>query len=428
MKQTTNQPPLPNHKWWAGLLLLLCLLAACTGRPTPTPTPTLPPTLPITTPAPLPTSPPITRYNVELVEPAGFPSNALSLISDEQLWLVAPDGNEAQAIPLSTEDTALAASLTPSPNGNYLAWLVLSAAQRNEQQLYPAVLNLTTGELRHYPAVAVDRQSGLAWTDDSTAIYLKAYHPQPQHQRFLHKLDIATGATETLFIPGQEYDLLAGDFALLPSGELLFALMEPAGPERTTGRVLLSSLDPTNDTVQSLTTIIESLRWPADAWQNFSLPLALNPQQTHIAFTAGSTLDPDMRRPESQGLYLMNIAQGNLERILNQPALGKPYWSPDGRLIAISGGIGESSNLWWHEFVRGTTTALSQAQFTQIRDLANPDARPLTYLALSPAGWLDNQHLLIHVNYAFTDDITTPQHLLLTLNVDTGELTTPQWP
>lgn len=435
MKQTGNEmPSLLNRRWWIGWwigLLLLCILTACAGEQATVPTPQATDTsAPAATHTTTITPTPATLYNVEIIEPASFPPHTVSFISGEQLWLVAPGGDAAQTTPLGAEDTALAASLTPSPDGSHLAWLALSAAERaqagaerrNERQLYPVVFDLTTGELRRYPAVVVDRQSGVAWSADSTAVYLKAYHPQAEQQRFLYKLDVAIGETEAIVVADDDDDLLAGDFAFLPSGELLFAMMEPAGQERETGRVLLASLNLASGEVQPFATVMESVRWPKQAWENFHLPFALNPEQSLMALTAGYALDPDMRRLEAQGLYLVSTSGSDPEQVLSEPGLGKPYWSPDGRYVAVGGGIGESSSLWWHEVANGNTTALTEEQFIRIRGLANPDEQPLTYLALSPVAWLDNERLLLQATFAFTTDVATTQRLLLTLDVETGEI------
>lgn len=411
--------------------------------PTASPTATLPPTsgiLPTATigseptvtlsSTPLPTRLPA-REAVALQEPIG----SIAFINSYTLWLVAKDGQDAQAITLDSRDDILSDTLVQSMDGSHLAWLAVSAEEqaaaieerRNIVQAYPIVLDLNRGELIRYYEIPVAYHSGLAWPTTNSHLYLKRFDPDPARQTDLFRLELETSETEKIATVGGSYDLVIGDFALLEESHLLFPFIEAGNIERQQGQVSILTLDLNNGESEILVDVLEQLDWHENSWENARVQFSLNPAGDSLAFTVSAGLDTNMRQLEKQGLYLFERSTDTLEQIISEAGLGQPVWSPDGQRLAVSGGVAEGSTLLIYSLNATDIITLTNEQLTQIKQIVNPEDKPLTFLSTVPVAWLSNQELLLRTTIAFTEAPGEVQQEIMIMNVDSGEVETPSW-
>jgi hypothetical protein len=332
-------------------------------------------------------------------------------------------------MPAGEEEKIVPETLVRSPDGTQLAWLAVSAVEqaaaraerRNVRQAYPVVFDLTTRTFTHYRGAPAARQSGLAWSASGTDIYLRPFDSAPDSQADLYRLALATGELEKAATVGERGDVLLGDFVLAPDNVLLFALVTAAASGQSSA-LSLASFDPDTGRRKILVEIMDTAYWREETLQGARLPLALSPQGDQIAFTIGHRLDPNMRRVEAQGLYLFAYGDETPRHIMAEPGLGTPLFSPDRRWVAVAGGVGEGNALLVYELESAQITSLTAEQLEQIRQVANPEERPLTFLSISPAVWLDHQRLVLKITFAFPDNPATIYRMTRIMNVVSGEL------
>lgn len=390
------------------------------------------PSLTIISPSPSPQPPPATALSPPAARPSitpPVPANAPAFAGGDGLWFVTDNEGQVQMMPAGEEEEIVPGTLVRSPDGTKLAWLAVSAAEqaaaraerRNVRQAYPVVFDLTAGSFTRYRDAPAARQSGLAWSASGTALYLRPFHAAPDSQADLYRLALATGQVEKAATVGENGDVLLGDFVMGPDNTLLFALVTAASSNQGSA-LSLASLDPDSGRREILVEIMNAAHWDEETLWGARLPFALSPGGEQIAFTIGHQLDPNMRRVEAQGLYLFAYGDETPRHIMAEPGLGTPLFSPDGRRVAVAGGLGEGNALLIYELESAQITSLTEAKLEQIKQTANPEERPLTFLSISPAVWLDNQRLLLKITFAFPDNPATIHRMTRIMKVVSGEI------
>jgi dipeptidyl aminopeptidase/acylaminoacyl peptidase len=210
-----------------------------------------------------------------------------------QIWLV---GGAGPPIQLTRGDKS---STNPkwSPNG---AWLAFTS-NRLEDKNQIFVINPAGGE-----AVQLTKSetaiSNFAWSEDGRTIAYTANEPVPQPAK--DRKDYLG-----------EYEVVRRDynFAHLWTFDVGEALNGPVVGKQRTRKKDFS---------------VDSFSWSPDGKQ--------------IAFSA--TLNPDLIQGVTADIYLLNLADDGITKIVSQPGPdNNPRWSPDGKQLVFTSAMGETS-------------------------------------------------------------------------------------
>jgi hypothetical protein len=277
-----------------------------TSSPTPTHTPSLPDTI-IST--------------ADLRQPAGH----ILWYRDDGLWLVDPETGDRQRAQMEAEAAAW------SPRGDYLAVLEppWPGQEAPADALILTVYDLAAGQRRTYPDVHLASHSGVTWQTMDEGLYL--YTIPAGESACLLRLDPRCGELwQVLCAEESESVRFVGDVVALPDGRLAHIVLPESG--RESDQVSLRLVDPATGTVRHVPLWRDSKTAPA-----LRVPLSFSPDGRLLAALRGPDADPGDQHTDQQGLYLLDLDTGDVQRAFTLPGLRWMVWSPDGEQLAVTG-------------------------------------------------------------------------------------------
>lgn len=296
------------------------------------------------------------------------------------LWLVDPQTGDLQRAQMEAEAAAW------SPGGDYLAVLgpPWPGQQVPDGTHILTVYDLAAGQRCTYPNVHLVAHGGVAWQETGGALAL--YAISAGSPNCLLRFDPARGEFRQTLC-AETGTRFAGDIAALPDGRLAYAAI--AGESAA-----LRLVDPATGAVQDI-----PLWAGSGATTALRIPLSLSPDGRSMAALRGPEADPGERQIEQQGLYLLDVAAGKVERVFTLPGLYWSVWSPDGMQLALAGDSQRFGYIAIYVYERATGNArpLDDAGSGLISTFIS--SSPVSRVPASvPLAWLDDGRLLVGLN------------------------------
>lgn len=294
-------------------------------------------------------------------------------------------------------------ALTWSPNQRMLAYIdfpitaVETAAERRQPLTtgFLVTLDVDTGQLKRHVDVAVATRGGLAWALDGSQLYFI----EGDNSRALAAYDPATATVRSLSVPPENESILySGDLIILPDEQLVYVRLISETADWHGGQAELWGLDLKTQQEQRLLTLFESPEYRGGPYPTaLSLPMARSSDGTRIAFALGNDIDPNWNMLEKHGVYLFDLANLELRRLMSHYGAQELAWSPDDQYLAVAFSIGDGADLWLYELTTNRVRKLSKANWAVIDVIANPRGQSLNSIKLHSLKWAGSEHLIFSV-------------------------------